>query len=100
MRPERFCDGLRGYVVSNLVVGAIHNNYAVAFSGHAYYDVWVQRFEGVQDTDNYMDVKLLGEVTHLLQMRMNRQHGRICNDHSVRSLPWPRTKGRKTANQC
>lgn len=35
---------------------------------------------GVPDTDKYMDVKLLGDVTHLLQMLITHKGGIMCID--------------------
>mmetsp|Transcript_43485 Transcript_43485/g.81431 ORF Transcript_43485/g.81431 Transcript_43485/m.81431 type:complete len:398 (+) Transcript_43485:385-1578(+) len=50
------------------------DDYAVAYSDQLYFDAWLAHFRGVPDTDEYLDIKLIGDVTHLLQMRITRVH--------------------------
>jgi len=50
----------------------VHVDYAVAHSDQMHFDAWLSCFRGLLDTDDYLDIKLIGDVTHLLQMRITR----------------------------
>lgn len=56
------------------------DDYNVAYSNKLYVDAWLAHFCSGFDTYNYMDIKLIKNVTHLLQMRITRSHTRICLD--------------------
>jgi len=48
------------------------DDYAVVYSDHLYFDAWLAYFRGVPESDDYLDIKLIGDVTHILQIRITR----------------------------
>lgn len=56
------------------------DDYAVACSDQINFVVLMAHFWGALDTEDYLGVKLIGGVTHLLHMRISRQHQFICLD--------------------
>lgn len=56
------------------------NDNAVANSDQRNFDDWLSHCRGTPDADDYLDVKSSSDVTHLLQMRITRQHLLVCID--------------------
>lgn len=55
-------------------------DYACAYPDPVYFEVWRAHFGGDLDSDLHLDVKLLGDVTHLLQMRIIETNSPACLD--------------------
>lgn len=47
---------------------------AVTYSKQLHVDAWLAQFRGTPDIDGFLDAKLIDGVTHLLHMRITRQH--------------------------
>lgn len=48
------------------------NDYVCTYSNPSYLDAWLQHFKGVPGSDEFSEIKLLGNVESLLQMRIVR----------------------------
>lgn len=54
---------------------------ACTYSDQYHFDRWLDHIKGDPNSDDYLDVKLLGDVTRLLQMRIVRTMSKVCQDH-------------------
>lgn len=54
--------------------------FSVTFSDQQYIDAWITHFRDAPDTDKYLDIKLVWDVTHLMQVRITRSPDLVCLD--------------------
>lgn len=50
------------------------DDYAVAYYDQSYFDSWPARVWGTPDIDDHLDIKLIGHITDMLQMRFTRRN--------------------------
>lgn len=56
------------------------DDYYVSFSDQLYFDAWLAHFRCVPNTDEYLDIKLIGDMARLLPIRITRSHNMVWLD--------------------